>query len=253
MARIRSIHPGIFTDDAFMSASPMARILLIGLWCEAWDDGVFEWKPVTLKARIFPADNVDFAALMAEIEGLGFIRSFLSGGKQFGAVRNFQRFQRPQKPNSSGVLTTEIAEFVGARRPHTAPPEPPEPAQYRTGTVAVQEESGTGMIIGAQMEDGEEDGKDDVLIPFPQSKGAARENELKKSGKEGFPAEGSIAYTEPWARIVRQNAPGFDVDQIAAAFRPWCGQHKIHLNRGDIAKVLGKFCQTHSARSKRHG
>ena len=41
MARIRSVHPGLFTDEAFMGASSDARILMIGLWCQAWDDGVF--------------------------------------------------------------------------------------------------------------------------------------------------------------------------------------------------------------------
>ena len=51
MSRIRSIHPGLFTDEAFMEASIPARMLIMGLWCEAWDDGVFEIKPLTIKAR----------------------------------------------------------------------------------------------------------------------------------------------------------------------------------------------------------
>ena len=32
MARIRSVHPGLWTDEAFVSASPMARLFCIGLW-----------------------------------------------------------------------------------------------------------------------------------------------------------------------------------------------------------------------------
>ena len=32
MARIRSIHPGIWTDEAFVELSALARLLYIGLW-----------------------------------------------------------------------------------------------------------------------------------------------------------------------------------------------------------------------------
>ncbi|MDR6826470.1 hypothetical protein J2X48_000726 [Bosea sp. BE271] len=111
MARIRSIHPGLFTDEAFMSASAHARLLIIGIWTEAWDDGVFEWKPLTLKAKLFPVDSVDMAVLLDELVSLDFIRSF-EAGKRYGAVRNFQKYQRPKKPNSSGVLPSDLHEYV---------------------------------------------------------------------------------------------------------------------------------------------
>lgn len=113
MARIRSIHPGLFTDEAFMSASAHARLLIIGIWTEAWDDGVFEWKPLTLKAKLFPVDAVDMASLLDELVSLDFVRPF-DAGKKFGAVRNFQKYQRPKKPNSSGVLPNTLHEYVGS-------------------------------------------------------------------------------------------------------------------------------------------
>jgi hypothetical protein len=112
MARIRSIHPGLFTDEAFMSASPHARLLVIGIWCEAWDDGVFEWKPLTLKARLFPVDNVDVVALLNELEALDFLKYFDVKGKAYGAIRNFCKWQRPKSPNSSGALTEHMRSYV---------------------------------------------------------------------------------------------------------------------------------------------
>lgn len=112
MSRIRSIHPGLFTDEAFMQASPNARLLLIGIWTEAWDDGVFERKPLTLKAKIFPADNLDVSELLTELEDLGFFQTFKIAGKSFGAIRNFRKFQRPKKPNSSGLLPDEFRNYV---------------------------------------------------------------------------------------------------------------------------------------------
>jgi hypothetical protein len=32
MPRIRSVHPGLFTDEAFVTVSMAARVLLIGVW-----------------------------------------------------------------------------------------------------------------------------------------------------------------------------------------------------------------------------
>lgn len=112
MARIRSIHPGIWTDEGFMALSCHSRLLFIGLWNEAFDDGVFEWKPLTIKARIFPVDNVNVADLLDELISVGFIKKTESTGKPIGLIRNFQRFQRPKKPNSSGMLPDEWRTYV---------------------------------------------------------------------------------------------------------------------------------------------
>ena len=80
MSRIRSVHPGLFTDEAFVGVSMAARVLLIGIWTEAWDDGVFEWKPITLKMKIFPADAVDTGALLEDMEFAGIGKKHEWGG-----------------------------------------------------------------------------------------------------------------------------------------------------------------------------
>lgn len=141
MARIRSIHPGLFTDEAFMTASPHARLLIIGVWTEAWDDGVFEWKPLTLKARLFPVDAVNVADLLAELAALDFVRQFDAGGKPYGLIRNFQRYQRPKKPNSSGKLPDYLETYSG---------------MTVTGSELVPHQPGTGGEKSPQMEDGGE-------------------------------------------------------------------------------------------------
>ena len=102
-----------------MTASAHARLLVIGIWTEAWDDGVFEWKPLTLKARLFPVDAVNVADLLAELVTLGFVKQF-EAGKPYGAIRNFQKYQRPKKPNSSGVLPNDLHDYVGLV-PHQFP------------------------------------------------------------------------------------------------------------------------------------
>jgi hypothetical protein len=141
MSRIRSIHPGLWTDDAFMALSAHARLLVIGIWTEAFDDGVFEWKPLTLKARIFPADNVDVGALLDELVAGCFVRKEEVQGRQIGLVRNFREFQRPKKPNSSGILRSEWGTYVGIGDAGTEP----VPHQFGTGgekSPQMEEEGG---------------------------------------------------------------------------------------------------------------
>ena len=81
MSRIRSVHPGLWTDEQFVSLSAFARLLVIGLWNECDDGGTFEWKPITLKMRLLPADNVDVASLLAEIEDAGIAIRYEIEGK----------------------------------------------------------------------------------------------------------------------------------------------------------------------------
>lgn len=97
-----------------MTVSTPARLLIIGAWTECDDQGVFEWKPVTLKVRIFPADNVDVAALLEELRSVDFVRQFQEDGKSYGAVRNFQKWQRPKAPRASFPLPENLTEYVGA-------------------------------------------------------------------------------------------------------------------------------------------
>lgn len=113
MARIRSIHPGLLTDEAFMALGHAAFRLYMGLLMEADDQGVFEWKPITLKARILPAHNEDVIALLAELTVAGCIRQHSANGKVYGAIRNFMKWQRPRRPTYLHPLAADIAAFVG--------------------------------------------------------------------------------------------------------------------------------------------
>lgn len=113
MSRIRSIHPGFFTDEDLVSVSMAARMLFLGLGVEADDKGIFEWKPLTIKMRVFPADNIDVPALMDELAQAGAILRYEIGGKSYGAIRNFRKFQKPKTPNDIHPATAEILAFVG--------------------------------------------------------------------------------------------------------------------------------------------
>ena len=113
MARIRSIHPGQWTDEDFVACSPMGRLLAIALRNVADDQGVFEWKPLGLKMQIFPGDNADVPALLGELSESNQIRVFDVSGKKYGAIRNFRRWQRPEKPKAVHPLPDDLRSYVG--------------------------------------------------------------------------------------------------------------------------------------------
>jgi hypothetical protein len=113
VARIRSVHPGFFTDEGVVSVSMTARVCIIGLGIESDDKGIFEWKPLMLKMRLFPADNINMDDLLAELEAADLVRQYEAGGKSYGAVRNFRKFQKPKTPNDIHPAPDEIRTYVG--------------------------------------------------------------------------------------------------------------------------------------------
>lgn len=146
MSRIRSVHPGLFTDEAFASRSPLAMVLFIGLWTECDDNGVFEWKPVTLKMKLLPVHAADCAELLDELSGAGMVRRYEIDGRQLGAVRNFCRYQRPKFPKSQHMMTDDIRSYVGSTRAATEiPPDDPPPIP-RNGEIRPQMEEGGGRM-----------------------------------------------------------------------------------------------------------
>lgn len=152
MSRIRSIHPGFFTDEDLVSVSVYARLLFLGIGVEADDKGIFEWKPLTIKMRIFPADNADVGALLHELETVGAIKRYELEGRTYGAIRNFRRFQKPKTPNDIYPATAEILRFVGLVSETNDNEEPPFPPKGETfppkGEIAPQMEDGGGSRRG---------------------------------------------------------------------------------------------------------
>lgn len=89
---------------------------------------------------------------------------------------------------------------------------------------------------------------DTEIIPFPPQPVAGRGNGMGK-GEGGsrlglFPSDGSIEFT-PWADVVRAKKRNIDVNATASAFRKFCHEKDIPLNRADIAQVFGRFCEKH--------
>lgn len=164
MARIRSVHPSLFTDEAWVSCSPLARILYIGLWTDADDQGLFEWKPLQIKMRLLPGDSGEVSTLLDELASVDLVQAYDVGGKKYGAIANFRKFQRPQKPNAIHPITDFIAEYV---------------CMPVASTELVGDQYDTDPVNPPQMEDGGGRGEE-----------TAKSNDLSVTRTGGFDFEG---------------------------------------------------------------
>lgn len=113
MARIRSIHPGLFTDEHFAALSDAAQVFYLGLLTEADDQGIFEWKPVTLRMRLRPNKDGPIEPFLSELVAANSVSRYEIDGRHYGAIRNFRKFQRPKSPNSTHPITDDIRRYVG--------------------------------------------------------------------------------------------------------------------------------------------
>lgn len=148
MARIRSVHPEQWNDEDFCTLSLPARLLALGMRNFADDNGAFEWKPLRMKMRVFPADSIDVEPLLNELEQTGLVRRYVTGGTTYGLIRNFRRFQRPKSPTGSYPkpsewdANSEIAGYVGASFSEGVP------EWYGKGSERVPKQSGNSSAEG---------------------------------------------------------------------------------------------------------
>ena len=118
MARIRTIKPEFWSDGDLLKISRDSRLFYIGLWNFADDNGVLEYDVMSLKARIFPIDDVDVSELTANLIDAGKLIAYEVDGKRYVCAKNLVNHQvidRPRKshlppPNKSTIQlkSTEI-------------------------------------------------------------------------------------------------------------------------------------------------
>lgn len=91
--------PEFFTSEDIVELSPLARLLYIGLWCEADREGRMVWKPKTFKIRYLPADDCDIAALCAELVDGGLVELYGDGYAYIPAFLSHQHINPRETPS----------------------------------------------------------------------------------------------------------------------------------------------------------
>lgn len=216
MARIRSTHYGQWSDEDFVALSFPARILTLALRNIADDHGIFEWKPLTIKMQLLPADNVDVADLLSEMVANNIVIEFDTEGKRYGAIRNFMKWQRPKKPSYQHPCTELILEYVGAK---AAVPGTDNPSDEDI-SEPVGNQSGIGSENGSQRKE----------------VGGSSKKEEKDSCPK--PAAGRISYPPAFEDVWK----AYPTDKLMSkkdGFNAW--KRLSEDDRGLLAKSLPAF------------
>jgi hypothetical protein len=108
MARIRSIKADFFTSADVLSLSPLARLLYVGLWCEADREGRFKWTPVSFRYRYLPADACDIEAVAAELTAR---RMVVRYGDGLAVIPSFLKHQRPNPREQASIFPAPVGEL----------------------------------------------------------------------------------------------------------------------------------------------
>lgn len=93
MPKIRGVKPDYWTDEDIVELSIPARLLFIGLWSYACDNGHLQDKPKQIKMRVLPGDDVNAAELLRELADAHRIER--SDG--WIVIPKFTRHQKPDK------------------------------------------------------------------------------------------------------------------------------------------------------------
>jgi len=104
MARIRSIKPEFWTSEQVMECSLNARLLFIGIWNFADDLGRMPLSIKTIKASIFPGDDISIDAIrgmIVELSKNDLVLIYENSGREYLHVTGWNKHQRIDKPQSA--------------------------------------------------------------------------------------------------------------------------------------------------------
>lgn len=111
MARIRTIKPDFWTAEQVMECSPIARLVFIGMWNFCDDGGNHPASVKTLKAEIFPADDITVAQvedMVQELTDNGLLVEYEVAGKLYWHVTGWhhQKIDQPtyKHPMPDGTI-----------------------------------------------------------------------------------------------------------------------------------------------------
>lgn len=107
MARIRTIKPDFWVDEKIVELSAFARLLFIGLWNFADDEGRMVFSEKKIKMQIFPADNLNISELFGEIRREGLVNIYLVDNQEYLEIVNFAKHQKIDKRSASKLPSSE--------------------------------------------------------------------------------------------------------------------------------------------------
>lgn len=94
------------------------RLLFIGLFSHADDEGRIEGDPALLRSTIFPRDEISLKRMSDHLDGLdshGFIRRYTAAGEPYIEVTNWARHQKVDRASASSIPAYTDRDSIGER------------------------------------------------------------------------------------------------------------------------------------------
>lgn len=102
--RKRTLDPNFFLDEYLVTQPFAVRLLFEGLWCLADREGRIEDRPVRIKMKLFPADDLDVDAALDALASGGMVARYEVDGQRVIQVTNFLKHQRPHPKEVPSIL-----------------------------------------------------------------------------------------------------------------------------------------------------
>lgn len=102
MSRIRTVKPEFWVSEQITQCCHGARLLFIGMWNFCDDNGVHPAKPKTLRAEVFPMDEVtvhDIEKWVGELISAGLLLAFEADGQGYWHVTGWKKHQKIDRPS----------------------------------------------------------------------------------------------------------------------------------------------------------
>jgi hypothetical protein len=151
MARLRTIKPEFWVSEQIAECSTSARLTFIGIWNFCDDGGVHPAKPRTLKAEIYPMDDVTVTQVEGWVDELlkaGLLAAFSSeNGDAYWHVTGWERHQKIDRPTFKHPAPCQIS--TTPRRAIAEDSTSPRSGVETNGVETSGDESSGGAVADA--------------------------------------------------------------------------------------------------------
>jgi hypothetical protein len=124
MARIRTIKPDFWTDEKIVELEFADRLLFIGLWNFADDQGYMDLSLKRIKMQVFPGDDADVSRGLARLHEFGLIRVYESPEGYVLHLVNWAKHQRVSNPSRARFVDGDLQECTWEQTGLASPLEP---------------------------------------------------------------------------------------------------------------------------------
>ena len=217
MAKIRGVKPDYWTDEDIVELSIPARLVFIGMWNYACDNGHLQDKPKQLKMRILPADDVNVAELLRELAK----KERIQRADGWVTIPNFTKHQKPDK------RYFQTCEKAGCVRPDSDS-QPETRSAHHERTASTPRAHGV-RTVGAHVE-GDGDGDGEVMVkgsdgdkPAASKRATSLPQDFRPTDKhQELAAELGIDLRSEWPQFADfHRAKGSVFKDWDAALRNW--------------------------------